>query len=200
MRGRGWSLLGVAMGWLLFPSWAMAEPDIDVSYDGVRLEFRLDALVQAPLAAVVAVVHDYDRLDRILPLVVESRFLGPAGDGVARVYTLMRGCLLFVCREAPHTIDVRRVHGGWSSGITVPELSRVRRGQFSWRLDQEGEASEPVRVQIYGYVEPDFSVPRLLGPPLVRMWVRSELRDSIARIERAASAYQDRSVAEAVPR
>ena len=200
MRGRGWSLLGVAMGWLLFPSWAMAEPDIDVSYDGVRLEFRLDALVQAPLAAVVAVVHDYDRLDRILPLVVESRFLGPAGDGVARVYTLMRGCLLFVCREAPHTIDVRRVHGGWSSGITVPELSRVRRGQFSWRLDQEGEESEPVRVQIYGYVEPDFSVPRLLGPPLVRMWVRSELRDSIARIERAASAYQDRSVAEAVPR
>ena len=200
MRGRGWSLLGVAMGWLLFPSWAMAEPDIDVSYDGVRLEFRLDALVQAPLAAVVAVVHDYDRLDRILPLVVESRFLGPAGDGVARVYTLMRGCLLFVCREAPHTIDVRRVHGGWSSGITVPELSRVRRGQFSWRLDQEGEESEPVRVQIYGYVEPDFSVPRLLGPPLVRMWVRSELRDSIDRIERAASAYQDRSVAEAVPR
>jgi hypothetical protein len=200
MRGRGWSLFGVAMGWLLFPSWAMADLDIDVAYDGARLEFRLDALVQAPLAAVVAVVHDYDRLDRILPLVVESRFLGSAGDGVVRVFTLMRGCLLFVCREAPHTIDVRRVHGGWSSGITVPDLSRVRRGQFSWRIDQEGEEADAVRIQIYGYVEPDFSVPRLLGPPLVRMWVRSELRDSIDRIERAASTYQDRRAVEAMPR
>jgi hypothetical protein len=200
MPGRGWSLLWVVAGWLLFQPWAMADPDIDVAYDGTRLEFRLDAPVQAPLAAVVAVVHDYDRLDRILPLVVESRFLGPAGDGIDRVFTLMRGCLLFVCREGPHTIDVRRVQGGWSSGITVPELSRVRRGQFSWKIEQDAGDSGRVQLQIYGYFEPDFVVPRLLGPPLVRMWVRAELRDSVGRIERAAIAHQDRLAVKATPR
>jgi hypothetical protein len=200
MPGRGWSLLWVVAGSLLFQPWAMADPDIDVAYDGTRLEFRLDAPVQAPLAAVVAVVHDYDRLDRILPLVVESRFLGPAGDGIDRVFTLMRGCLLFVCREGPHTIDVRRVQGGWSSGITVPELSRVRRGQFSWKIEQDAGDSGRVQLQIYGYFEPDFVVPRLLGPPLVRMWVRAELRDSVGRIERAAIAHQDRLAVKATPR
>ncbi|MFO8005046.1 cyclase/dehydrase [Thioalkalivibrio sp.] len=199
MPGRGWSLLGVAMGCLLFPSWALADPDIHVTYDGARLEFRLDASVQASLAAVQAVVHDYDRLDRILPLVVESRFLGPAGDGVARVFTLMRGCLLFVCREGPHTIDVRRVPGGWSSGISVPELSRVRRGQFSWRIDQETGDSPGVQIQMYGYFEPDFAVPPVLGPPLVRLWVRSELRASIDRIEQAAIAHQDRQTMREAP-
>jgi hypothetical protein len=200
MPGRGLSLLCVVAGWLLFQPWAMADPDIDVAYDGTRLEFRLDARVQAPLAAVVAVVHDYDRLERILPLVVASRFLGPAGDGIDRVFTLMRGCLLFVCREGPHTIDVRRVDGAWSSGMTVPELSRVRRGQFSWKIDQEGGDPDRVQLQMYGYFEPDFAVPRLLGPPLVRMWVRSELRDSVGRIERAAIAHQDRQAVKVAPR
>jgi hypothetical protein len=200
MPGRGWSLLWVVAGWLLFQPWATADPDIDVAYDGTRLEFRLDAPVQAPLAAVVAVVHDYDRLDRILPLVVESRFLGPVDDGVDRVFTLMRGCLLFVCREGPHTIDVRQVRGGWSSGITVPELSRVRRGQFSWRIDQNAGDSGRVQLQMYGYFEPDFHVPRLLGPPLVRMWVRSELRDTVGRVERAAIAHQDRQAVGAASR
>ena len=200
MLGRGSSLLCVVAGWLLFQPWAMADPDIDVVYDGIRLEFRLEAPIQAPLAAVVAVVHDYDRLERILPLVVASRFLGPAGDGIERVFTLMRGCLLFVCREGPHTIDVRRVDGGWSSGITVPELSRVRRGQFSWKIGQDGDDSAGARIQMYGYFEPDFGVPRLLGPPLVRMWVRSELRDSVGRIERAAIAHQDRQAVTVAPR
>jgi hypothetical protein len=184
----GWLLLCVAVGWLFAQPGAAADPDIDVAFDGTRLDFRLDAVVQAPLADVVAVVHDYDRLDRVLPLVVQSRFLGPAEEGVDRVFTLMRGCLLFICREAPHTIDVRRVPGGWSSGITVPALSRVRRGHFSWIIEEDGAGPGHSRIQIYGYFEPDFRVPPLLGPPLVRIWVHSELRDSVGRIERAANA------------
>lgn len=184
----GWLVLCVAVGWLFAQSGAAADPDIEVAFDGTRLDFRLDAVVQAPLADVVAVVHDYDRLDRVLPLVVQSRFLGPAEEGVDRVFTLMRGCVLFICREAPHTIDVRRVPGGWSSGITVPALSRVRRGQFSWIIEEDGTGAGHSRIQIYGYLEPDFRVPPLLGPPLVRMWVHSELRDSVGRIERAANA------------
>jgi hypothetical protein len=188
MSRHRWLLLVVAVGWLFAQPAAAADPDIEVSFDGTRLDFRLDAVVQARLSDVVAVVHDYDRLDRVLPLVVQSRFLGPAEEGVDRVFTLMRGCLLFICREAPHTIDVRRVPGGWSSGVTVPALSRVRRGQFSWTIEEDGAGPGHARIQIYGYFEPDFRVPPLLGPPLVRMWVHSELRESVGRIERAANA------------
>ncbi len=181
------------------PASAVAAEDIVVSFDGARLEFRFDVLVQAPSADVVAVVHDYERLDRVLPLVVESRALGPSGDGVERVFTLMRGCLLFVCREVPHTIDVRRVNGSWSSGITVPDLSRVRCGQFSWRIDEDDTDAARSRIRMHGYLEPDFRVPALLGSTLVQWWVRGEFDRSIDRIEHAARTRDSLALPASLP-
>ncbi len=185
-------------GWLL-PSLlvfvlatdALAEADIEVDFDGARLEFRFDAVLRASPEHVEAIVHDYSRLDRVLPLVAESRSLGAVDQGLERVFTRMRGCVLFVCREVDHVFDVRAVQGNWSSGITVPELSSVRRGQLSWLIEPDPRNSAYSRMQLYGYLEPDFSVPRLLGPPLVRMWVRSELESSVRRIERAALALAE---------
>jgi len=176
---------------LVLASDAVAEPDIEVIFDGSRLEFRLDAVLRARLEHVEAIVHDYSRLDRVLPLVVESRSLGAVDEGVERISTRMRGCVLFICKEIDHVFDVRAVLGGWSSSITVPELSRFRRGQFSWLIQPGPENPAHSRMQIYGYLEPDFSVPRLLGPALVRLWVRSELENSVGRIERAALALAE---------
>lgn len=167
----------------------VAAEDVEVSFDGARLEFSLDVVVHATAADVMVVVHDYDRLDRVLPLVVESRPVGAVGDGVERVFTLMRGCLLFVCREVVHTVDLRRVPSGWSSGITVPDLSQVRQGEFSWRIDEaEGDASHS-RIRMDGFLEPDFRIPALLGSTLVQWWVRGELRQSIGQMQRAAQAH-----------
>lgn len=167
---------------------AVAAPDIEVRFEGTRMEFRLDARLAASPEHVEAIVHDYSRLDRVLPMVVQSRSLGALERGVERVSTKMRGCVFFVCREIDHVFDVRAVPGSWSSAITVAELSRLRRGQFSWVIEPGPDGTGGSRMQLYGYLEPDFSVPRLLGPALVRMWVRSEMENSVRRIDRAAIA------------
>ena len=181
-------LLLALAGWLMpLAVWA-AEADVHVSYDGTRLEFRFDALIRAPAESVQAVLREYDRLDRVFPLVARSQPLASPRAGVDRVSTLMRGCILFLCRELPHTVDIRYIPGNWSSAITVPELSRMRKGHVSWRVDPETSDGDHARMQMYGYLEPDVQVPRLLGPPLVRAWVRSEFVENIGRIERAALA------------
>jgi hypothetical protein len=182
------------VGWLMPAAALAADADIHVSYDGTRLEFRFDALIRAPEESVQAVLREYDRLDRVFPLVARSRPVASPQAGVERVSTLMRGCILFMCRELPHTVDIRYIPGSWSSAITVPELSRMRRGHVSWRVDPETSGGDHARMQMYGFLEPDIQVPRLLGPPLVRAWVRSEFLENIGRIERAALA---RSAADA---
>jgi hypothetical protein len=187
-------LLLALAGWLMPLAVLAADADIHVSYDGARLEFRFDALIRAPAESVQAVLREYDRLDRVFPLVARSQPLASPQAGVDRVSTLMRGCILFLCRELPHTVDIRYIPGNWSSAITVPELSRMRKGHISWRVDSETSDGDHARMQMYGYLEPDVQVPRLLGPPLVRAWVRSEFIENIGRIERAALA---RSVADA---
>lgn len=192
-----WLLLPVLGGWFLpvpvtlaTPASAPLAPAVEVLFDGLRLDFRLDAVVRAPAQDVRAVIHEYDRLDRVFPLVVESRPLGSPGEGVERVFTRMRGCMLFVCREVGHTLDIRRTQTGWSSGITVPERGRIRRGHFAWNVEERAEAVGHSELQMYGYLEPDFAIPRLLGGPLLRGRLRAELRDSVGRIEGAALARQ----------
>jgi hypothetical protein len=187
-------LLLALAGWLMPLAVLAADADIHVSYDGARLEFRFDALIRAPAESVQAVLREYDRLDRVFPLVARSQPVPSPQKGVDRVSTLMRGCILFLCRELPHTVDIRYIPDNWSSAITVPELSRMRKGHVSWRVDPETTDGDHARMQMYGYLEPDFQVPRLLGPPLVRAWVRSEFLENIGRIERAALA---RSAADA---
>ncbi len=167
-----------------------SAPAVEVLFDGLRLEFRLDAVVRAPAEDVRAVIHEYDRLDRVFPLVVESRPLGPSGEGVERVFTRMRGCILFVCREIGHTLDIRRTQTGWSSGITVPERGRIRRGHFAWHIEERTAMTGHAELRMYGYLEPDFAIPRVLGGPLLRGWLRAELQDSVGRIEGAARAHQ----------
>ena len=192
---RGALLVLALVGWLMpLALWA-ADADIHVSYDGARLEFRFDALIRAPAESVQAVLREYDRLDRVFPLVARSQPLASPQAGVDRVSTLMRGCILFLCRELPHTVDIRYIPGNWSSAITVPELSRMRKGHISWRVDSETSDGDHARMQMYGYLEPDVQVPRLLGPPLVRAWVRSEFIENIGRIERAALARSDADAA-----
>jgi hypothetical protein len=197
---RPWSLLPfAAVVWLLSVAGAAAGPDVGVSFDGKRLQFWVDAVVDAPAEAVRAVLEDYDRLDRVFPLVAQSRRLPPVQEDVQRVFTLMRGCVLFVCRELEHTIDIRELPGGWSTGITVPELSRVKRGDFAWRVDPDPGQPGGSRMQMYGDFEPDFRVPRILGVPLVRAWARSELHENVGRIERAALDRAREAAAAPVP-
>ncbi|AGA35220.1 cyclase/dehydrase [Thioalkalivibrio nitratireducens DSM 14787] len=184
LRLRWWTLSLLLVVWPMLLTGTVS--DIHVAFDGARVEFRLDALVLAAAEDVRAVVHDYERLDRVFPLVAASRRLEGRDEGLERVFTLMRGCILFLCRELEHTIDIRTVQDSWSSAVTVPELSRVRRGQFSWLIEPGAGNPEHARIRIYGYFEPDFRVPRLVGAPLVRMRILSELRESVASIERAA--------------
>jgi hypothetical protein len=188
-------LLLALVSWLMPLAVLAVDADIHVSYDGARLEFRFDALIRAPAESVQAVLREYDRLDRVFPLVARSQPLASPQAGVDRVSTLMRGCILFLCRELPHTVDIRYIPGNWSSAITVPELSRMRKGHISWRVDPETSDGDHARMQMYGYLEPDVQVPRLLGPPLVRAWVRSEFIENIGRIERAALARSDADAA-----
>jgi hypothetical protein len=200
MTAMGWLRLSLAGAWLLLAPAALALSEVDVTFDGVRMEFRLDAIVRAPAQDVRAVIHDYDHLDRVFPLVADSRSVGSPEAGVERVRTLMRGCVLFVCRQIVHTLDIRRTQTGWSSGITVPERSRIRRGHFAWQVEELPENLAHSSLRMYGYFEPDFVVPRVLGAPLLRSWARAELRGSIGRIERVARAHQSgRAAAAAAP-
>ncbi|MDT0633618.1 SRPBCC family protein [Spectribacter hydrogenooxidans] len=156
---------------------------MDVTREGdtfrAKAVFRLDA----PVAAVYAVITDFGALDRISPHILESRRL--AGDGsetLVRVVT--RSCLAFFCRDVTTVERLREQPPNTIRAEIVPERSDLASGQTRWHLSRERDAT---RLEWTTQFVPGFWVPPLLGTAAVRRALSQQLADGAAGINRLAN-------------
>ena len=160
---------------------------LEVTHDhGV---YRLTSVTQfaAPPAAVFAVLADYDNLTQISSAIVVSRVLAQtAPDGAARVYTRVRGCVWFFCGS------INRVERLYLSPpqeirtLAEPEFSDLHEGASHWRftaLDNGG-----TRVDFEMQMTPDFWIPPLIGPRLVKRRLMRDGVEAVGRIDALAHA------------
>jgi hypothetical protein len=185
---------GPETGWLAFSGLLLAglvvgqaaadSRDVQVRFDGQQVEFSLDVVLQAPAAELDRVIHDYDRMSRVFPLVVSSGVLVDHGDGLRRVRADMEGCVLVFCRRLRHVLDIRQPAEGWSRAVSVAQASDVRAGYFFWRTHALG--ADRTRFRFSGWVEPDVWIPPVIGPLAVRRMVHRSLVDALSRLEQAA--------------
>jgi hypothetical protein len=187
---KGWLACGLLLAGLAAGEAGADGSGVQVRFDGTRLDISLDAVLNAPLAELSAVMHDYDRFDRIFPLVVESVQLGEFPDGVRRVRADIEGCILVFCRRLRHVLDVRPAERGWNSAVSVPAASDVRAGHFVWRADALD--AEHTRFRFSGWVEPDVWIPPVIGPIAVRRTVQRSFADALPRLEQAARDRAER--------
>jgi len=145
-------------------------------------------MVNASAADVTALLHDYDHLDGVFPLVVSSQRLDTPGAGIERVATRMRGCVLFFCRELEHTLDIHEQASGWSRGTTVTTHSDMKFGHFYWHIAAADADRPRTRIRLDGRFQPELHIPPVIGPGLMRRAIERELRASVRRIEDALAA------------
>ena len=155
--------LAVALGcWLSSGLAAAAELRfLEVSKDGARIDVQAEIVIDAPLAHVFDVLTSYEQLPELTSRFVESRYLEPADDGAPRIFTHVRGCVLFFCRSVIRVVRLDMIRD-WSIIATAePDLSQVRFGIERWILRADDNAT----VVTYSHeMEPDFWGP----PPSVR--------------------------------
>jgi hypothetical protein len=162
---------------------------LDVTKKRGRYELVVHTHMDAPAQAIFDVLVDYDRLYRISRVYKETRYLEPAADGTPLVFTRMAGCMMFYCMdmarverleaEAPHFIRTE----------TLPEQSDFKYARSEWILEP---ATDGTQVSYTLELEPDFFVPPVIGPWVLK---RTLLRGGgrvIARIERLANGLPAR--------
>ena len=158
---------------------------VDVSHS--RGVYRLTSVTQfsAPPQAVFAVLADYEGFTRISSAIVASGVLDASpADDVVRVYTTVRGCVLFFCRAIER---VERLYLSPHEAIRTrvePALSDLREGASHWRftaLDDGG-----TRVDFEMEMTPDFWIPPLIGPALVKRRLLNDGMRAVARIDALA--------------
>ncbi len=133
-------------------------------------------LVHAPVDRVFAALTDYRHLRRLNPEVRASTILGFPAPGHTLVQVEIRSCILFVCFHVRQTDDMTTRRDREIDGRIVPRLSNLRYGYAHWRLAAAGNAT---RVRLSSAVEPDFFIPPLIGPFILRAKLRHEIRVTV---------------------
>lgn len=151
--------------------------------DGV-IRVESDVYLNAPPPGVYRVLADYDDFERLSSVFVDSRMLEPIENGTGVVFFHMRGCVLFFCREV-ELVERVDVEPETRIEVTIiPERSEMRRGWASWDIAPDGDGT---LVRYVAEVEPDFWVPPLIGPLVIKAALGSRGLRAARRLEALAA-------------
>jgi len=110
-------------------------------------------------------------------------FMEPAADGAPIIHTTMEGCVLFFCVTMRRVERMKTDAPGFIRTDTLPEQSDFKSSFSEWRLVPEGRGT---KMTYRLTMEPDFWVPPLIGPWVLKQRLVRGGTGAINRIERLA--------------
>lgn len=160
---------------------------VEVEHRGAAFTVSFDAVVNAPLRSVYAVLTDFAALPALNPAIVAvSAQAAPGGRG-ERVRSVLKSCIWFFCRKVVQVEDVVEPDAHTIDARIVPGRGDFKSGSSDWQLTAHGGQTylhyEATRV-------PDFWIPPLIGPWAVAHTLRAQLRASIPVLERLAATVR----------
>lgn len=154
-----------------------------------RYGVDLTVALEATASAAYAVMTDYPNLVAINPAVVSATPLAGAPAGATRLATHVRVCVAWFCRDLHQVQDMRAAPtasgGGQLQATVLPDRSDLRFGEARWTI-WPCEAGACLRFVTT--IEPDFWVPPLIGPWIIKRKLREEAIQTAQGIETAAQA------------
>ena len=158
---------------MLVASQAMAQDndDVDIQQEDRVYSIRMAFDVPATVDQIKSVLTDFAHPSRLSPAVTAREILGRQ-DGVTRVRTEFRDCVVFFCRTMLLLHDVTSTANEVRADV-VPGESDFRHGFLRWSIEDAGAAGSHVVFE--AVMEPDFFVPPIIGGFLVRNALRKQV-------------------------
>lgn len=159
--------------------------ELEVTRNEGRYELYANTFLAASPSDIYSVLLEYedDKFQRISSVYKESGYLDPESDGTPIVYTLMEGCILFYCLSMRRTERLEKEEFNYIRTITIPEKSDFKYSRSEWTF---APADGGTRMTYTLVMEPDFFVPPIVGPYILKRILRSGGSRVISRIERMA--------------
>jgi len=156
------------------PLAALEVGSLDVRVVDHRYHVQLEAVVDAPAAAVARVLTDYTGYAALDPAVRSVDVLGRTASGQVLLRTHIRACAAVFCRNVVRTEMVTE-EGGRLVAEVVPAASDLRRGVTRTQWREEGDRT---RVWYQSDFETAFWVPEVIA----RRFAAGSLRESVLRL------------------
>jgi len=168
---------------IVAPAHAATIRTIEVEHEDGIYRLESNAYLEASREEIFEVLTDYDRFGRISSTYIDYGFLEPAADGTPIIHTTMEGCVWFFC------VTMRRVERmevdapGFIRTVTLPEQSDFKLSISEWTLEPETDGTSMTYTLT---LEPDFWVPPLIGPWVLKQRLERGGSRAVNRIERLA--------------
>lgn len=152
-----------------------------VDYKAGVYSLSLDVEIDAAFEIVRLIVTDYASLDQLSNMLIESAMISSPDDKLKRRLLVVRTCILFFCRNVRMVEEIEEVGSDVIITTIIPEQSDFKSGQTRWTLTELDDHRS--RIELNGIQEPDFWIPPLIGPLLVKRKLLKEALELIDNIE-----------------
>jgi Polyketide cyclase / dehydrase and lipid transport len=172
---------------------------LDVTREKDRYGLVANAHLEARPASIYAVLMDYDdnAYGRISSAYKESKYLEPDTDGTPVVYTRMEGCMLWHCMKLERVERLESIEPTWIKSYTLPERSNFKYSTSEWSLQPDGAGGTNMVYKLE--MEPDFWVPPIIGPLVLKRQLSSGGMRAVRRIENLARELEGLPLDDTVP-
>lgn len=161
---------------------------LDVDRKGDVYSLVAETYLNASPESISRVLLDYERFGRISNVYKEYGYLDPLPDGTPVVFTRMEGCLLKVfCKSMTRVEKLEVASPDHIRTVTLPDRSDFKRSTSEWSLEPEADGT---RMTYTLEMEPDFFVPPVVGPMLLKRTLKQDGGKVIDRIEDLAQAVE----------
>ncbi len=158
--------------------------DIEVDRDGRRYELVSTTHFDATPEQVFAVLIDYDQLSRISATIKDSRYIESTDGGPAVVYSRVGACVFFYCKTVEKFERLEFRKPTYIQTTAIPERSDVIYSQSEWLLEADSNGGTTVVFRLE--FEPDFWVPPLIGPMVIKRVLIEDGANAVDQIEALA--------------
>ncbi|WP_333839833.1 SRPBCC family protein [Pelomicrobium sp.] len=161
----------------------MAADELQVSRDGETISIRGQLDLPVPPQIAWATLTDYARFVDFVPDITYSRLLPDSVHDTRRLELRGENRVVFFRAEYRAVLALQEQVGERIRFRAVSGNFRELEGE--WHLSSNGAGT---RIAYYARLVPDFWVPPLIGPLLIRYNVRRQLEGMVREMERRAGA------------
>jgi hypothetical protein len=156
---------------------------LEATHDDDRYKLTFEVVLNAERDKVWNIMTDYDHLTRVSKIIVESRILKKEDENRHRVGVTLHACVMIFCKTMNKVVDILARPRDDIMVTGVPALSDFSYSVEHWQVSAEGANT---RLHYTAEMVPDFFVPPLIGPWMVKYFLKREITVTAIQVEALA--------------
>ncbi|MBV1875185.1 MAG: hypothetical protein KUG50_01010 [Cycloclasticus sp.] len=146
----------------------------DVVYNDGIYSSTLSTTIHAPRKSIYQLLTSYNDLSKYSRLIYKSQLLANG-----HLLLNLKVCFFVICFDKKLTLSLE-ISNHSINGRIVPEYSDFKSGSLKWHLSGNNLASF---LQFSGELTPNFWLPPIIGPLLIKHKLRSEAKYSVKQLK-----------------